>query len=192
MDTSGNSSIEKGEVPERMQRVFDVVIRRLDRNEDGVLDRRELSQGGPPLAQIAGRYVQTTGVDTAAELRKLDQKLGAASRRFEAPLLRPEDLTNPQRARELFAQLDANSDDRLEQPEFPQQLRRVFQRLLRLADRDRDGRLSQREFLAAVEQMARRQSRRSAAATPVDTRNPAAAMPAESMPAADAMPAEPQ
>jgi Ca2+-binding EF-hand superfamily protein len=83
MDTNGNSSIDEEEVPEKLLRVFDAMAKRIDGNKDGVLDRRELSQGGPPLAQIAGRYVQNEGIDAAANWSR--KEISAAARRFAPP-----------------------------------------------------------------------------------------------------------
>ena len=62
----------------------------------------ELSRGGRPLAQIAGRYVQQNDIDVAAELKKLEEQQGAAANRFEARPLRLEDLSDPQKARQAF------------------------------------------------------------------------------------------
>src|SRR5688572_12557704 len=83
MDTSGNSWIEADEVPEDLRPVFEIMLERIDTNKNGVLERIELSRGGPPLAQIAGRVTQREGIDVAAELKKLEKKLGKAAGRFE-------------------------------------------------------------------------------------------------------------
>ena len=51
---------------------------------------------------------------------------------------------------QLFDQLDQNHDGRLVEDEIDHQHRRLFQRLLRTADSDRDGRLSNVEFQAGL------------------------------------------
>jgi EF-hand domain pair/EF hand len=159
MDTSGNSWIEAEEVPEDLQRVFDVMLERLDGNKNGVLERIELSRGGPPLAQIAGRYVNREGIDVAAELEKLEKKLGKAAGRFEMQRVPLESLGDPQKAREIFLQLDGNGNGQIEAQEVPEPFQRPLQRLLRVADRDGDGRLSQREFLAGAKRIRQQQAR---------------------------------
>jgi Ca2+-binding EF-hand superfamily protein len=196
MDTSGNSWIERDEVPKKFQSVFNAMITRLDGNKNGMLERFELSQGARPLAQIAGRYVRREGIDAAAELKKLEKQLGAAARRFDAPRVQLENLTDRQKARAAFVQLDGNGNGQLEKSEAVGPFQRPFERLLRRADRDRDGQLSQREFLAAIDQLSRRQARQSAmrrpGSRPADSM-PAEATPAEnvkSLPADDSMPAD--
>lgn len=54
-------------------------------------------------------------------------------------------------AEQLFSQLDQNQDGWLEQAEIETQHHRLFQRLLRTADGDRDGRLSSAEFLTGLQ-----------------------------------------
>ena len=63
LDTNGNSAIEADEVPKELKPVFETMLERMDRNKSGKLERNELNQGGPQLAQIAGRYVQREGSD---------------------------------------------------------------------------------------------------------------------------------
>ena len=78
------------------------------------MDRQELSRSGPGLAQIAGRYVEREGIDVKTELAKLEKSQGAAANRFDdtgGPLER---LGDPQQARQMFKELDANSDGYLD------------------------------------------------------------------------------
>jgi Ca2+-binding EF-hand superfamily protein len=49
-----------------------------------------------------------------------------------------------------FAQLDANKDGQLASDEIPQDQKRLFERLLRTADKNSDGRLSAEEFAAGL------------------------------------------
>jgi Ca2+-binding EF-hand superfamily protein len=159
MDNSGNSWIEAEEVPQDLRPVFEDMLERLDTNKNGVLERIELSRGGPPLAQIAGRFTRREGVDVEAELKKLEKKLGKAADRFELQRVPLESLGDPEKAREVFAQLDGNGNGQIEAQEVAEPFQRPFQRLMRLGDRDRDGQLSRREFLAAAKRLSERQGR---------------------------------
>ncbi len=158
MDTSGNSWIEAEEVPQDLKPVFERMVERLDGNKNGVLERVELSRGGPPLAQIAGRFVQREGIDVAAELRKLERTLGKAANRFELQRVPLERLGDPKQAREIFGQLDGNGNGQIEPAEVPEPFQRPLQRLTRFADRNGDGRLSEREFLTGGKRLAQRQA----------------------------------
>jgi Ca2+-binding EF-hand superfamily protein len=51
----------------------------------------------------------------------------------------------------LFAELDKNGDGKLTADEVPQSQKRFFNRLLRVADNDKDGALSSAEFIAGAQ-----------------------------------------
>jgi Ca2+-binding EF-hand superfamily protein len=190
LDTSGNSWIEAEEVPDDMRTVFEAMIERMDANQNGVLERSELSRGGPPLARIAGRYARQNGIDIERELKKLEKSLGPAVNRFELQRVPLENLGDPKQARELFVQLDGNGNGHIEAKEIPEPFQRPIQRMMRLADRDGDDRLSQREFLAAAKRLAQRQARQAAMEkTPAEAMAEKNAMPAPESPG-EAMPAE--
>jgi Ca2+-binding EF-hand superfamily protein len=192
MDTNGNSSIDAKEVPERLKPVFETMVQRIDGDKNGILERRELNQGAGQLSRIAGRYAREEGIDATAELKKLEKKIGAAAaKRFDEPPPRFDRLDDPEQARRLFAQLDMNSDGQIEKKEVTGPLERPFERLLRAADRDDDGKLSEREFLDGARQIGRRQGRGNARPRPASVSKPAEAMPAEkAMPADESTPAE--
>jgi Ca2+-binding EF-hand superfamily protein len=173
MDTSGNSRIEAEEVPDELRSTFEAMVEQFDRNENQMLEQMELARAGPQLGRIAYRYARREGIDAAAELKKLDRRLGPAARRFDDARTGMDDLTDPQQARQVFARLDADGSGRIESTEVPPRLERLFQRLSRQGDRDRDGQLSRQEFLIAVDRLAQQQARRAAMQPPPD------AMPAE-------------
>lgn len=155
MDTDRNARIEKDEVPSQFQSAFTTMVERLDKNGDGKLDRQELGRGGPAMSAVAGRYVQRQGIDVDAELAKLKKSQGAAFDRFERQPMPLQALKNPQQAREMFAQLDENGDGKVAAGEVPEPLQQPLRRLTRLGDRDGDGKLNEKEFVAATEMAAK-------------------------------------
>jgi len=58
----------------------------------------------------------------------------------------------------MFAALDANHDGQLTSDEIPEERKRLFQRLLRTADKDQDGKLSAAEFAAGLKPAAQGES----------------------------------
>lgn len=184
MDTSGNNAIEKSEVPERFKRPFEAMLDRIDGDKDGMINRRELYQGARQLGQIARRYVDSEEIDVSLELKKMEKKMGAAAfNRFDAPPPRFENMGDPEQAKKLFAQIDLNNNGQIVKSEIPEPLQRPLERLMRQADRDNDGQLSEEEFLAASRQMARRRGREGNRPRPSDDARPDESMPAEKMPA---------
>jgi Ca2+-binding EF-hand superfamily protein len=159
IDTDVNGVIEAEEVPDELQVVFEEMVDRLDRNENGSLEPMELGRGGPPLARIAGRYVASRGIDAAAELKKLEKAQGRSAERFDGRRPPFEMVADPRQARALFARLDSNGDGQLEMDEVPEPFQPQLERFLTVADRDRDNRLSEREFLAGAERFSRFLSR---------------------------------
>lgn len=155
IDADANSVIEADEVPEELQRVFEAMVDRLDRDENGSLEPNELSRGGPPLAQIAGRFVASRRIDVAGELKKLEKAQGKSAERFDGRRPPVELLGDPRQARALFRRLDGDGDGQIEPDEVPEPFRPQLERFLRIADRDRNGRLSEREFLFGAERVSR-------------------------------------
>jgi Ca2+-binding EF-hand superfamily protein len=156
MDTRKDSWIEADEVPKDMQAVYEAMIERLDMNKNGSMDRYELARGARELGQIAGRYVARERIDVAKELKKFDKSQGELAQRFDkppGPILG--NLGDPAQARKVFKQFDVNSDKKLVLDELPPPVQPQFERLMRYADRDRNGGLSEREFLTAAERVSR-------------------------------------
>jgi Ca2+-binding EF-hand superfamily protein len=156
LDTNPDGIIEADEVPDGLRRVFDDMAERFDDNDNDTLERYELSRGFQGLGQIAARYVARQRIDVESELKKLEKSQGSAINRFdEQPRPFLQTLGDPEQARKAFERLDANRDGNLETDELPEPLRPQLERFIRLADRDRSGAVSQREFLAAAERIAR-------------------------------------
>ncbi|HEX4413631.1 MAG TPA: EF-hand domain-containing protein [Lacipirellulaceae bacterium] len=160
MDTNRNGRIEKDEVPPELKPVFDTMIERLDKDGDGAIERKELSRGGPVMGAMAMRYCRQKGIDVDAELEKLKKSQGETFDRFDERPIPLADVKDPKQARRLFATLDENGDGKIDPEEVPEPLREPIQRLVRIADRDGDGKLSQAEFMAATEQISRFMKRR--------------------------------
>jgi Ca2+-binding EF-hand superfamily protein len=189
MDTSRNSWIEADEVPDDLQPVFEAMAERVDTNKNGTMDRYELSRGTRELAQVAARYVARERIDVAKELKKLDKSQGRLSKRFdEAPGRLLGNLGNPRQARAVFKQFDADTDGKLILAEFPQPAQRQMERFMRIADRDEDGGLSEREFLVAADRFSRAMTRQRPSAngdakSERKARRPFKALPTDAMPA---------
>ncbi len=155
LDVNQNARLEKDEVPKKQRPIFEIVMKRIDKNNDGQLDLQELSLGGPTLTQIASRYVEREGVNLQVELPKLVQSQGPAADRFEDRGGPQERLADPTQARQLFREMDANNDDSLSEQELSRVFRERADRFAKMADRNRDGRLSQTEFLEEADRVSR-------------------------------------
>lgn len=154
LDTNGDSMIEADEVPPHMQQVFQSLSSELDRNDNGRLEFPELSRDIGHLRQIAFRFVRRERIDVATELKKLEKSQGEAARRFDEPPPLAM-LADARQSGTLFNQLDNNADGKIELAELPEPLRPRLERLIRLADRNRDGALTRQEFLRGLERRSR-------------------------------------
>lgn len=159
LDANKNARIEKDEVPKQLRPMFEILLERLDGNDDGQLDRQELTRSGPGLAQIATRYVEREGIVLKTELAKLEKVQGAAADRFDDRGNPLERLADPAKARQLFKELDTNNDGYLSEKEVSEVLRERADRFTMMADRNRDGKLSENEFLEGTERISRFMSR---------------------------------
>ena len=163
MDANGNGQIEKREVPQPLLEVFDRIEERLGGERDGILNRRELTQAGPGLIRIAQRIVERLDLDVEVELAMLSKKEWNNVQNMLSRRGRADVLADPKRARELFRQLDANSDGQVTLAEVPDQIAQRFEQLLQRADRNRDQQISEAELLAASRVMKAMQADRPAA-----------------------------
>jgi hypothetical protein len=160
MDANRNARIEQGEVPSDLKKAYEAMSERLDRNQNGALERQELSRGGPAMSAVAMRYVGRMDIDIDAEVAKLKKSQGDAFDRFEQQPVSLQNLKNAQQAKELFAQFDENADGSLDPQEAPQPLQQPLERLVRVGDRNGDGKLTEVEFVTATEQVAKILQRR--------------------------------
>ena len=147
MDANTNGQIEAREVPEPLLGIFHRIEDRLGGERDGVLNRRELTQAGPGLSRIAQRVADQMGLDVEVELALLSEKQWNNVQNMLSRRGRANELGNPDRARELFRQLDANSDGQVTLEEVPDQFAQRFQQLLDRADRNRDEQISEDELM---------------------------------------------
>lgn len=110
LDADGDGRLTREEVSGDLQRVFDQLVERLDRNEDGRLNRLELSRGGPQLTRLATRAVRGLDLNVERELKRLEREQGAAAKRFDEQPTPQQRMADPERARALFQEFDANKD----------------------------------------------------------------------------------
>jgi Ca2+-binding EF-hand superfamily protein len=155
LDANKNARVEKDEVPKELRPIFEILLERLDNNGDGQMDRQELSRSGPGLAQIAGRYVEREGIDVKTELPKLQKAQGVAASRFDDTGGPMERLGDPSKVRQMFKELDTNNDGYLTEKEVSEVFRERADRFTTMSDRDRDGRLSEREFVEGAERVSK-------------------------------------
>ena len=87
-------------------------------------------------------------IDVDAELAKLKKSEGEAFGRFEQQPVPLEQLRDAKQAKQLFAQFDENADGKLDPKEVPDPLVEPIERLVRIADRDGDGKLTEEEFVS--------------------------------------------
>ncbi len=155
LDVDGDGVIAKDEAPSNMQRVYNQIAEQFDRNDDGRINRLELARGGPRITRIAQRAVRQHNWDVERELKKLDRQQGSAALRFSERSTPRQMLTDPNQRKALFEEFDRNGDGKIDRDEVPAQVQDRLGRLFRFGDRDRDGALSEKEFLTATERLGR-------------------------------------
>jgi EF hand len=154
MDTNGDSQIQRDEVPEELRQLFEQMARMRDLDDNGTLDWKELTRGGIHLSPLAKEWTDRHKIDVAAETAKLRQSLGPQADRFDWEPLPGDLFGNRRSVQRLFNGLDRNGDRQIAADEVPEQFRDRFEQLVRLADRDGDGRLDPHEFAAGAKRLA--------------------------------------
>jgi len=160
LDDDGDRRIEAEEVPQNLKQFYDRILPIADVNRDGTIDQRELSRQAPQLSRIALRTARHLGIDVQQEIAALPEERRRTITRMEGPQRGAELLADPERAKDLFARLDRNSDGQATAGEVPEQLLDRFERLLDRADRNQDDQLSRSELMQLSRQLAERQSTR--------------------------------
>lgn len=155
LDTHADGVLTKEEAPEELKRTFEQIAEQYDRNDDGRINTLELARGGPRLRGMAQRTVRRLDLDVERELRKFDREQGKQAMRFSESPRREDVLRDPKQALALFEMVDTNQDGKLQRDEIPEQGADRWNRLFRIGDRDDNGELSQREYLAAARRAAR-------------------------------------
>ena len=156
LDANQNARIEKDEVPKQLRPIFEIMSERLDNNDNGQLDRQELSRSGPGLAQIAGRYVEREGIDVKTELAKLEKSQGAAANRFDDTGGPHGTIGRSSRRPDRCSRNSMRTTTAISsEKEMSEVFRERAERFTNMADRDRDGRLSQTEFLDGAERVSK-------------------------------------
>lgn len=155
LDTDRDTRLTRGEAPDALRPTFDRLVEQIDRNQDGELDRTELSRAGARLGRQSRTAARQLGWEVDAELRRAVADQGADADRFDRQYNPERSLADPKQAAELFKQLDADRDGQLVVDELPNQLQQRMGRLLRRADADQSGGVSKREFLTAADRISR-------------------------------------
>ena len=155
LDTDGDTRLTRKEAPPRLARAFDQLLSTADENQDGELDRRELSRRSPRVVRVAMQVTRRLEINVDQELRQMKSEQGGEIDRFDRTFDPRRAFGDPKQAGELFKQLDANRDGQLVVAELPEPAKDQLSRLVRRADRNRDGGLSREEFLRAAQFVAR-------------------------------------
>jgi hypothetical protein len=156
LDVDGDGVLMQDEAPRAMRQVFTQLVNRFDRNDDDRVNRIELARGGPRLTRMAQQAVRRLNLDVERELKRLDREQGDAAQRFSEQPWARQRIADPKRAIALFEEFDINSDGKIEREEVPDRLGRLY----RFGDRNRDGNLSEEEFMAARQQVNKLQRRK--------------------------------
>jgi Ca2+-binding EF-hand superfamily protein len=146
MDVNADGVIRLDEVPDRLRPVYLRIEQRIGQTGDRKIRARDLAQAAPMVSQIAVAAVERLGLDVDLEMSLLPEKNFALIDALERPPRPGDRLADPEQAAETFRLLDANGDGQIAYQEVPEQFADRFDRLLRRADANRDGRVSRQEF----------------------------------------------
>ncbi|MEM8865660.1 MAG: hypothetical protein AAGF31_08985 [Planctomycetota bacterium] len=155
LDTNGDTRLTRAEAPEALRGVFDRLVESMDVNKDGELARNELARFGPRLTRQAQQIARNQGWNVDEQLQQLRADESVDADRFDRQLDPRRTLGDPKQAAELFKQLDANRDGQLVEDELPAPIQQRLGRLLRRADTDQSGGVSQAEFVRTAGRLSR-------------------------------------
>ena len=117
----------------------------LDANKDGVLSADELPDDKKRLFE---RLVRISDKNKDGKLSAEEFAEGLKPRQLTSGFNSSDD--DGQGSKRLFKRIDANSDGKVTLDEVPEERRERFERLIKRGDKDGDGALSQREFIAVI------------------------------------------
>jgi Ca2+-binding EF-hand superfamily protein len=148
---AGNGAVRRPGNPGGQPFDAATLLKRLDRNGDGKLEKGELPE---QFAERLAPAFEKLGKDalTLQEFQQLRQNMERAGAGL--PGQRPGQMGNPE---ETFKRLDANGDGKLTVDEAPEQGRRMVAAILERSGKGRDGSLTMQEFQSAVAQFNRAQ-----------------------------------
>ncbi len=152
MDSEPDGVIRRDEVPEKYRFAFDSFAGQVDYNKNKSLEPIELARGGPQVMRAAVRAAGRLRIDVDKELKRLKAEQGDLVNRFDEAPSREKMFASPERAKMMFAQLDADGNKKIEASEIPPQAD-GFERLFRTFDANRDKALSEEEFARAAERI---------------------------------------
>ena len=173
LDKSGDGTLTKDEVPERMQGMF----ARIDTNNDGKITQDEIkasatSQRGPNgRAQHGGEPTRRDpllnaldtdhdGVISKEEIASAPTSLKVLDKDGDGTLaqgeLRPPQMTPTDRADHMLDEWDTNKDGKITKPEAPDRMQEQFDAL----DTNHDGFLTKDELIVFFTNMPQQQPRR--------------------------------
>lgn len=155
LDANRDGMLTKAEAPTQLADAYDQLARVVDQDDNNIIIYRELIQAARPATQAAVRIARSERWDVQRELKRIAAEQGDDAKRFDSAPNRRDALASGPRMEDLFKQLDANGDGRLEPAELPEQYRDQLERLVRAADRDNSGDVTLTEFQSQARRAAR-------------------------------------
>ena len=148
-DTDNDGIITREEFYAALPVIKENLFNRLDENNDGILDKKEVLRRG------AGRG-QGLGGEQGRRSGAFVQKLKAADRDQDGRVTKDEFAAGlPNAPEKMFGNLDKNSDSAITKDEYPKAApdrnnrRQNFQKQIKSADTDGDGKVTREEFKKA-------------------------------------------
>jgi len=127
LDANNDGQVGGDEIPEDKKRIFESLLRKADKNSDGKLSREEFDQAS-----------KETRPDRPVEERAPEGRAGGpGAGGFPPP-------------GEILSRLDRNSDGKITADEVPGDVKERFEKLVAMADKDKDGAVSREELETAA------------------------------------------
>ncbi|MDZ4656611.1 MAG: hypothetical protein SH868_03430 [Bythopirellula sp.] len=155
MDENADLTITAAEVPPTMRPLFDDFVELLNSKDAQRLPVPQLRQQTIRYLALARRFTMREGIDVEVELALLNDKQWAYVQRLQTSLKPGSMMQNPDNALMLFTRLDTDGDGNITAGEVPEPYAERFTDLLERADRDQDKQLSEQEFKAMSQRVAK-------------------------------------